>query len=92
MGTTNTPNLALPSTPTRIVGGVCRREATRIWISTAESEARINLMKKLLKEGRGLNELEEFHINLAGKFKSKKFKNLADKNTGVHSAVISPAM
>ena len=37
-------------------------------------------------------ELEKFNLNLVGQYKSKKFKDLADKNPGVQSAVISPAM
>ena len=75
MGTTTTNHShAFTRTPTTRIGGICRREAAKIWINTAESEARINLIKSLVKEGRGVRELEEVTLNLASKYKSQKFK------------------
>ena len=49
-------------------------------------------MKILVKEGRGVSELEEFNIGIANKFKSSKFKNKADKNLGTKDKLIGPAM
>ena len=60
-------------TPSQVLGGKERREAVKIWQSVAESKARINLMRNLIKEGMGLAELEEFEIDLCSKFRSSKF-------------------
>ena len=57
-------------TPSQVLGGKERREAVKIWQSVAESKARINLMRNLIKEGMGLAELEEFEIDLCSKFRS----------------------
>ena len=65
--------MSITSTPTEDVGGMSRREAVRLWTDLAESEARMNLLKILIKEGRGLPELEEFNLGLVNKFKSSKF-------------------
>ena len=93
MGTTTTNQiLASTSTPTDQVGGISRREAAKIWTSTAESEARINLIKSLIKEGRGVRELEEVTLSLAGKYKSQKFKKNPKIGTGVNKKVTVPAM
>ena len=90
--TTNTPILASSSTPTEQVGGICRREAAKIWKNTAESEARVNLIKSLIKEGRGVRELEEVTLSLASKYKSQKFKKNPKLGTGVDKKVTVPAM
>ena len=93
MGTTTTNrSQASPSTPSNQIGGICRREAAKIWNSTAESEARINLIKLLIKEGRGVRELEEVTLNLASKYKSQKFKNFSKESTGIDKKVTVPAM
>ena len=63
-----------------------------MWNSLAESEARTNLMKILVKEGRGVSELEEFSIGITNKFKSEKFKVKADKNLVTKEKLVVPAM
>ena len=93
MGTTNkTQSKVNNKTLTSIVRGSSRRDAARIWSNLAESEARMNLLKVLVKEGRGVAELEEFNLGLASKFKSKKFKSLAGKKSSVKERAIVPAM
>ena len=63
-------------TPSQELGGSDRRVALRVWKSLAESVARVNLLKVLIKEGMGLAELEEFNLGVSSKFKSSKFKNM----------------
>ena len=93
MGTTTTNDFpASIKTPTTKIGGICRREAAKIWTSTAESEARVNLIKSLIKEGRGVRELEEVTLNLASRYKSQKFKNFSKVGSQVDKKVTVPAM
>ena len=62
-------------TPSPVLGGMEAREAAKLWKSIAESMARINLMRSLIKEKVGLAEIEEFSLDLSSKFRSYKFKN-----------------
>ena len=83
-----------PYTPTvqedsyQDIGGYSRREAGRIWRNLAESESRINLLKVLIKEGRGLKEIEDFNMGLASKFKSKKFQRLNNQPSITGKAIV----
>ena len=76
MSTTQTKqNSVHTKTPSTVLGGKCRREAQKIWIDLAESEARANMIGILVKEGIAVNEVEEFELGIINKFKSTKFKN-----------------
>ena len=57
----------------------------------AESEARINLLKVLIREGRGLKEIEDFNMGLASKYKSKRFQKLNNQPSITGKAIV-PAM
>ena len=67
MGNPKPPTTPVCSTPTRI-GGKERRAKVKLWR---------NLLRVLIKDGIGFNEIEEFEMGLQSKFKSKKFKNIA---------------
>ena len=78
-------------TPSQILlGGKDRRVAVRVWTNLAKSEARLNLMQTLVKDGRGVADLENFGIGVASKFKSRKFQE--QEMSKVKSRVIEPAM
>ena len=74
------------------VEGPCIREAAKIWNSVAESEARTNLLKCLVREGRGVAELEEFNLGQINKFKSNKFKNKVLQQSKTCDRTTIPAM
>ena len=74
MGNPKPPKIPVSSTPNSI-GGIERRVKVKLWKNVAESSARINLLKVLIKEKLGLNEIEKFNLGLQCKFKSNKFKN-----------------
>ena len=76
MGNPKPPTTPVSSTPTRI-GGKERRAKVKLWRNLAESSARINLLRVLIKDGIGFNEIEEFEMGLQSKFRSTKFKNIA---------------
>ena len=70
MSTANkNPNLAYQHTSRPKLEGKCRREAAKVWIDLAHSEARTNLINILVREGIGLSELEEFELGLVSKFR-----------------------
>ena len=54
----------------------------------AESESRINLLKVLIKEGRGLKEIEDFNMGLASKYKSKRFQKLNNQPSITGKAIV----
>ena len=65
MSTTQTKqNSVHTKTPRTVLGGKCRREAQKIWIDLAESEARANMIGILVKEGIAVNEVEEFELGI----------------------------
>ena len=71
MNTTKTTNnIVYQNTPVNKLGGSCRREAEKIWKDLAHSEARTNMIAALVKDGIGLNEIEEFELGLASKYRS----------------------
>ena len=74
-----TPIKTSVSTTPSSIGGQERRVKIKVWQKVAESSARLNLLKALIKEKIGLNEIEEFSIGLQCKYKSQKFKNSADQ-------------
>ena len=88
------PNLAYQDTSRIKLGGKCRREATKVWIDLAHSEARTNLINILVREGIGLSEIEEFELGLVSKFRSTKFKNFKNTKTcqEVKNRLVLPAM
>ena len=47
-----------------LLGGKERRVAVKTWTNLARSETRINLMRILVKEGRGVAELEHFNLGI----------------------------
>ena len=79
-------------TPNQVLGGSDRRVALRVWKSIAESMARVNLLKALIKEGMGLAELEEFNLGVSSKFKSSKFKSKPPSDPKVRKLVTGRAM
>ena len=91
MGIPTTNTIPVSTTPTGI-GGKERRVKVKLWRNLAESCARINLLKVLIKEGIGLNEIEEFNLGLRSKFKSTRFKNNAASATRKEEKVIGQAM
>ena len=54
-------------------------ELKQIWVDTAASEVRLNLMSALMGKKIGLREIENFGLGLKYNFKSDKFKELKDK-------------
>ena len=68
------------------------RVKVKLWRSLAESSARMNLLRILMKEGIGLNEIEGFNLGLRSKYKSNKFKNSAANLTGKDGKVRDQAM
>ena len=96
MGNPKPPTTPVSSTPTRI-GGKERRAKVKLWRNLAESSARINLLRVLIKDGIGFNEIEEFEIGLQSKFKSTKFKNIAANTrqegvNGIQDSYSNPLM
>ena len=91
MGNPITTNLTVLNTPTSI-GGQERRVKVKLWRNLAESYSRINLLRVLIKEGIGLNEIEVFKMGLKSKFKSKKFKNEAASLASQEGKVVNQAM
>ena len=92
MGTISQTKLKVhQDTPAKRLGGDYRREAGKIWKELAQSEARVNLIRILVRDGMGLSELEEFEVGLANKFKSTKFKSQAQKPVTKHK-VVTPVM
>ena len=97
---TNTPSIVTSTTnhnqfsktPSQVLGGSDRRVALKVWRSLAESMARVNLLKTLIKEGMGLAELEEFNLGVSSKFKSTKFKNKPPSDPKVRDSVMGRAM
>ena len=55
--------------------GKDKRVMEKVWRQVAECDERIKLMKKLIKLGIGLAEVEEFGLNIHRKLKSFKYKN-----------------
>ena len=51
------------------------RVMKKVWDQVAESEERITLMKKLIKMGVGVAEVEEQGVSIHSKFKSNAFKS-----------------
>ena len=51
------------------------RVMEKVWRQVAECDERIKLMKKLIKLGIGLAEVEEFGLNIQKKLKSFQYKN-----------------
>ena len=96
MGTNTPTHRVIPRTPKQVtlteLGGAVRREAVRIWSNVAVSEARVNLMQSLVREGRGLAELEVFNLNLEGRFKSKKFQEKVTSRQDLKGKMIGPIM
>ena len=58
-----------------VLEGPDRRAALKLLKNYSESSARINLLKVLISEGFGLQEVEKFSLDIQRKFRSKKFKN-----------------
>ena len=79
MGTPTKPNSVSNNTQSQVLRGKDRRVAVKLWKSVADSVARINLLKNLIKEGMGLAELEYFSKGLERCYKSSKYKS--DKNS-----------
>ena len=50
------------------------RVKVKLWRSLAESSARMNLLRILMKEGIGLNEIEGFNLGLRSKYKNYEEK------------------
>ena len=88
MASTTNPTITVQEDSYQDLGGNSRREAGRIWRDLAVSEARINLLKVLIKEGRGLKEIEDFNMGLASKFKSKKFQKLNNQPSITGKAIV----
>ena len=91
MGSTNKQQTPVFITPTGM-GSKESRVKVKLWRNLAESSARINLLRALIKEGIGLNEIEGFNLGLRSKFKSNKFKNNATNQTGKNGKVRDQAM
>ena len=90
--TSKTNPSQLLKTPSQVPGGPDRRVALKVWKSLAESIARVNLLKMLIKEGMGLAELEEFNLGVSSKFKSTKFKSKPPSDPKVRDSVMGRAM
>ena len=90
MGNPPPPKIPVSITPS-LMGGKERRAKVKLWKNLAESSARINLLRILIREGIGLNEVEEFGMGLQSKFKSQKFKNSA-KLTRKDGKIVEHAM
>ena len=73
-----------------LLGGKERRVAVKTWTNLARSETRINLMRILVKEGRGVAELEHFNLGIASKFRSLKFQE--QEESKVRVKILTPAM
>ena len=73
MGNPKTPQKSQIITPTSM-GGKERRAAVKVWKNWAESCARINLLRILIRDGIGLSKVEEFNLGIQSKFRSKKFQ------------------
>ena len=58
-----------------VLEGPDRRAALKLLKNYSESSARINLLKVLISEGFGLQEVEKFSLDIQRKFRSKKSKN-----------------
>ena len=92
MVTSKTNKNQIFKTPSQELGGTDRRVALSVWKSLAESLARVNLLKTLIKEGMGLAELEEFNLGISSKFKSSKFKIKPPSDPKVRESVMGRAM
>ena len=88
MGTPTPITVQFKKTPSQVLGGLERRVAVKVWSDIAQSMARINLMKALIKEKMGLAELEEFNMGISSKFKSNKMKYKAACDSTVKSKVM----
>ena len=91
MGNPKSNSSVSNTTPARI-GGKETRMKVKLWKSLAVSSARINLLRVLIREGLGFNEIEEFEMGLQSKFKSLKFKNIAANTTRKEGKVKEQAM
>ena len=84
------PNPNSSSSPTSTIKDVEGQELgeeERVWRDVATSEARLALMKNMVKENLAFADLEEFGINFDNKLKTEKLKNKT-----VHSKLTEYAM
>ena len=63
------------TTPIDIMGGKELREESKVWEEIATGEARMMLMKKMMKEDLAFADLESFGAEFNNKLKSIKLKN-----------------
>ena len=82
----NNPNFSSSTTSSRMEGQELGEEE-KIWREVATSEARLALMKNMVREQLAFTDLEEFGIIFDNKLKSKKLKNQK-----IHSKLTDHAM
>ena len=63
------------TTPMKYMGGQELGEETKIWKELATSEARMTLMRKMIKEDLAFQDLQAFGEEFTNKLKSVKLKN-----------------
>ena len=86
-------NLNKSDSPTLTeVRGLELREELKTWKNLAASEARIELMKKMIKENISFPDIEELSKVLTEKFRSKKFKSKAKNSVKPAQQVPAKAM
>ena len=64
----------------------------KVWKQVAECEERIKLMKKLIKMGIGLAEIEEFGLNIYKKLKSFTYKNKIREGENITKEMVKTVM
>ena len=83
----NTPNSTQPTLTKRDVRGLELGEESKVWKEVASSEARLTLMKTMIKNHLAFADLESFGLEFNNKLKSIKLK---DKT--LFTKVSQPAM
>ena len=69
------------------MGGMELEEESKVWKEVASCEARLSLMKKMIKHNLAFADLEEFGHEFTNKLKSSKLKN-----TTLYRKLSQPAM